>query len=294
MDKTPIWRVSFEIPGDLASPFANALEPFVETLMWSVDEDVQDQQRMEGYSTVAPDTVALLQALIATAQENGVATPVLTSEYLKARDWLSENLKDFPPINEGRFFIHASHIEERPLPGRLVMRIDPGTAFGTGTHATTSGCLMALEELGKKYTIKKPLDMGSGSGILSIAMAKLWHVHVVGVDIDPQARCVAHRNARLNATAKLLSFHTGKGFLRLPKHARYDMIVANILARPLRSMAVNLVRHLSPRGHVILSGLIEKDKRFVLAPYLDQGLKLQRHIVRDGWLTLVLKKRSSF
>ena len=289
-DETQIWRISLEIADRHVTAFEQVLEPLVDSLTWTVDEPC-GVQRMEGFTTVAPDPKGLADAFGAMADSLGVDAPDVHIEELAPRDWVAENLKDFPPIDAGRFFIYASHIDERPLAGRIPIRIDPGAAFGTGTHATTSGCLQAIEDLGRRHRFEKPLDVGTGSGILAIAMAKLWKLNVLGTDIDPTAVRVAGENALLNDVANLLDFRVGAGFKPMPGRARFDLIVANILARPLTALAPGLARRLTPGGYAVLSGLIERDERFVLAPYLAQGLKLKRRYVRDGWLTLVLKKR---
>jgi len=286
-----LWRLSIDIADSHVAAFEGALDPFVESLMWTVDEDVRGLQRMEGFATQPPDRVRVETALATLAETLDIEVPDLVIEDIPPRDWVAENLKDFPPLHVGRFFIYASHIDQRPLPGRIPMRIDPGAAFGTGTHATTSGCLQVLETLGRKYAFKKPLDVGAGSGILAIAMAKMWHISIMGSDIDPVAVAVAQRNARLNHVSGLLHFRTGPGLSAVPKQAKFDLIAANILARPLTQMAPALARHLERRGHVVLSGLLVCDERFVVGAYLAQGLKVKRRLVRDGWLTLVMQKR---
>jgi len=290
-DQTVLWQLSLEIADEHVPAFEVAIEPFVESLMWTVDEDVRGMQQMEGFVTVRPDLAVVQSAIRVVAERLGVDVPEVILEEMAPRDWVVENLKDFPPIDEGRFFIHASHIEERPLLGRIPMRIDPGAAFGTGTHATTSGCLSAIEKLGRKHQFKRPLDVGSGSGILAIAMAKLWRIQILGTDIDPVAVRVAKRNAQLNRVANLLDFRAGPGFSPIPNSDRFDLIAANILARPLTQIAPDLARHLLSGGYVVLSGLIERDERFVVGAYMAQGLKLESRHVRDGWLTLVMKKR---
>ena len=294
-DKTSLepslWRISIEIADEHVPAFEAALEPFVESIMWTVDEDVRGFQRMEGFATAQPDPVLLGQALARAAQAVDAETPTPLVEELPPRDWVEENLKGFPPIDVGRFFIYASHVEHRPLPGRIPMRIDPGAAFGTGTHATTSGCLEAIESLGKKHVFKRPLDVGSGSGILAIAMAKLWRIPILGTDIDPVAVRVAAQNARYNGVERLVAFRVGPGFAPIAAQARFDLIVANILARPLTSIAPDFARHLARGGYGVLSGLLARDERFVLAAYLAQGLKFKRRIVRGDWVTLVLQKR---
>lgn len=287
----PLWRMSIEIDEAHVPAFEAALEPFAESLMWTVDEDTHGLQRMEGFATEAPDRAALERALGGAAAALGIAAPVLTLEELAPRDWVTENLKDFPPLDVGRFFIHASHVTERPLPGRIVMRIDPGQAFGTGTHATTSGCLEAIEALGRKRAFRRPLDVGTGSGILAIAMAKLWRIPITGTDIDPVAVEVATRNAELNGVAGLLDLRAGPGFAPIAAAERFDLIAANILARPLTKLAPGLARHLVKGGYAVLSGLIARDERLVLAAYLAQGFRFERRLVKDNWVTLVLQKR---
>ena len=291
-EESPIWHISLEIADEHVPAFEAALEDFVETLMWTVDEDVRGLQRMEGYTTTEPGRDELKVRIGHAARQCGADIPEFTIERLQPRDWVAENLKDFPPIDEGRFFIYASHIEERPLPGRIPMRIDPGAAFGTGTHATTSGCLQAIVELGRKRRFKRPLDVGTGSGILAIAMAKLWKKAILGTDIDPVAVRVAKENACLNRVQRLLEFRAGPGLDPVRPRARFDLIVANILARPLTAIAPDLARHLVRGGYAVLSGLLVRDERFVVASYMAQGLKLEKRYVRgDGWVTLVLKKR---
>ncbi|MCW8915736.1 MAG: 50S ribosomal protein L11 methyltransferase [Magnetovibrio sp.] len=289
-DDQILWRIALELPNAQVDMFEPVVEDLVESLMWTVDEP-RGLQRMEGFTTVEPDSVHIHAILDTAAQSFGVDTPKAEIEELAPRDWVAENLKDFPPIDAGRFFIYASHIDERPLPGRIPIRIDPGAAFGTGTHATTAGCLEALEDLGKRVHFVKPLDVGTGSGILAIAMAKMWKLNVLGTDIDPVAIEVADQNARLNGVQDLLEFRTGPGFEAVARTNRYDLIVANILARPLTTIASDFGRALLPGGYAVLSGLIERDERFVLSPYMNQGMVLERRYVRDGWLTLVLKKR---
>lgn len=289
-ENTQIWRISLEIADQHVDAFEQVLESLVESLMWTVDEP-RGLQRMEGFTTTPPDPAAVETALKAMAETMGIDAPTAEIEELAPRDWVEENLKDFPPIDAGRFFIYASHVDERPLPGRIPMRIDPGAAFGTGTHATTLGCLQAVEDLSKRRTFSAPLDVGTGSGILAIAMAKLWKLPVIGTDIDPTAVRVAKENAVLNGVQDLMDFRVGAGFEPVSRRAKHDLIVANILARPLTAMAPDLARRLAPRGYVVLSGLIVRDERFVLAAYLAQGLKLEKRYTRDGWRTLVLRKR---
>ncbi|MBF0251490.1 MAG: 50S ribosomal protein L11 methyltransferase [Alphaproteobacteria bacterium] len=289
-EQDTLWRIALSVPDAHVTAFEQALEPLVESLMWTVDER-GGFQRVEGFCTWEPDAGAIGAVMAGVAADAGIDAPPPFIEELAPRDWVAENLKDFPPIDVGRFFIYASHVEERPLPGRIPMRIDPGTAFGTGSHATTSGCLRAIEDLARRETFTAPLDVGTGSGILAIAMAKLWKIPVLGTDIDPIAVRVARENAVLNGVAGLTEFRAGAGFRPVSSRARHDLIAANILARPLVALAPRLARHLSPGGVAVLSGLIRRDERMVLAAYLAQGLKLEKRYMKDDWLVLVLRKR---
>ena len=141
-----------------------------------------------------------------------------------------------------------------------------------------------IERLAKRASVSRPLDMGCGSGILSIAMAKTWRVPVLASDIDDEAERVTRFNARRNGVAPLLRAVSGPGYRSrtVSQGAPYDLIVANILARPLISMAGDLTRHLAPGGWAVLSGLLERDGRRVLAAHQAHGLRLAHWIPRDG------------
>lgn len=289
-------RIAVLIPTNAITIFENVLEPFVQSLLWSVNE-ATDMQTMEGFTDVPPDTDLLQDAVNRAATMAGIKTPEIVIEPLTERDWVAENLKQFPPISVGRFFIYGSHIADRPLAGQIPIRIDQSVAFGTGSHATTAGCLLAIGALGKSINPERILDMGTGSGILALAMIKLWQKTVVACDIDKKAIAVANENAVLNGVkAKLVSAAgNGYGALKndiLKKRAgkQFNLITANILARPLAAMAGDLSRALLPGGRAILSGLIARDEKMVLNAHRRQGLYLEKRIVIDNWLTLVLKK----
>src|SRR5205814_982299 len=168
-------------------------------------------------------------------------------ERLPERDWLAENRRDFPPQRIGRFFIHGSHWHGRAAPSSIPIEIDAATAFGTGEHPSTRGCLLALDRLARRRRFRRPLDIGTGSGILAIAAAKRLRRPVVAGDIDPEAVRVARHHARRNGLASRARFLRTAGYRRraLRRH-KYDLILANILARPLALMARDLKRTLAP------------------------------------------------
>jgi len=152
------------------------------------------------------------------------------------------------------------------------------------------GCLRALETLARRRSFRRALDIGTGTGILAIATAKLWNRPVLAGDIDQGAVAVARRNAACNGVAARVRVAIRAGY-RSPSLRRhgYDLILANILAQPLAVMADDLARHLAPGGYAVLSGLLRRQEPIVLAPHLARGLALETRIVIDGWSTLVLR-----
>ncbi|HTR86881.1 MAG TPA: 50S ribosomal protein L11 methyltransferase [Reyranella sp.] len=218
-----------------------------------------------------------------------------TWEELPEKDWVAENQRSFQPFQVGPFWVHPSHNAEGMPAGTIPLRIDAGMAFGTGTHATTRGCLELLASLDPGET-RNSVDVGCGSGILAIAMAKLWQRPVLGGDNDAQAVEVAIENAGLNGVAKLCRFVTSIG-LRAPElsaSAPYDLIVANILAGPLMDLAESFAKAIRRGGKVLLSGLLLEQADMVLAAYGRQGFASERHIdLETGgaqWRTLLLRK----
>ncbi len=208
-------------------------------------------------------------------------------------DWVRKSLEGLPPVRAGRFLVHGSHDRGRRRASDTPIEIEAGLAFGTGHHGTTAGCLLALESAFRRQAFRNALDLGTGSGVLAIAIAKRWRVPVLATDIDPVAVRVATENAQLNGVAGLVEMRTAAGFAH-PAFARwrpFDLIVANILAEPLSRLAPELARHLAPGGTVILSGLLPYQGRRVIAAYRNQGLRLVRRRVRDAWLTLELRAR---
>ena len=218
-----------------------------------------------------------------------------TWEELPEIDWVVENQRSFRPFQVGPFWVHPSHARDAAPAGLLAIEIDAGMAFGTGTHATTRGCLELLAMLDKAETANA-VDVGCGSGILAIAMAKLWKRSVLGGDNDAQAVAVALDNAKLNGVAALCRFVTSVG-LRAPELAAaapYDLVVANILAGPLIELSQSFAAATSANGRVLLSGLLVEQADMILLTYKRRGFALERHIdLETGgaeWRTLLLRK----
>lgn len=239
----------------------------------------------------APDHANIESKLALVSGMAGVKTPAYKVRELESKDWVSEVERSFPPLTIGRFYVHGTHIKEEPPHAKIELKVNAGAAFGSGEHATTSGCLLALEHIARKRRFRNPLDMGCGSGILAMAMAKLWHTPVTAIDIDPVSIAVTKDNARLNQLHSLIKAEAGDGYhtTLARKQAPYDLIVANILARPLMKMAPALAHNLTSDGIAVLSGLLTSQEQMVLSAQRMQGLKLSARIVRNGWSTLLLR-----
>lgn len=219
-----------------------------------------------------------------------------TWEVLPDKDWVAENQRSFRPFQVGPFWVHPSHVGDGVPAGLLPLRIDAGLAFGTGTHATTRGCLEMLATLDPAET-KNTVDVGCGSGILAMAAAKLWQRPVLGGDNDAGAVDVAVENAALNGVAPLCRFVISVG-LEAPELARpapYDLVIANILAGPLVDLAASFAAATRAGGRVLLSGLLVEQAKGVLSAYERGGFAFERRIdLETGgawWRTLVLRKR---
>jgi len=216
-------------------------------------------------------------------------------EQLPDIDWVAENQRSFRPFGVGPFWVHPSHARDGLPAGLLPLEIDAGMAFGTGTHATTRGCLEMLATLDPAETANA-VDVGCGSGILAIAMAKLWQRAVLGGDNDAQAVEVAVENARLNGVAALCTFVTSIGLQapELAARAPYHLIVANILAGPLMELSESFAAATRPGGRVLLSGLLVEQADMIVSTYRRRSFQPERNMdLETGgawWRTLLLRR----
>jgi ribosomal protein L11 methyltransferase len=237
----------------------------------------------------APDQ-ASIRELVGIAAGDEVAQDI-AFDTVEARDWVKATLEDLVPVPAGRFIVHGSHDRSRVAPNKLGIEIEAALAFGTGHHGTTRGCLLLLDHVLKAYCPRRVLDLGTGTGVLAIAAAKALHGTVLATDIDPASVRVAHENARLNETGNLVETIRATGF-SAPQFAQagpFDLVLANILANPLRQLATPMARHLAPSALVILSGLLTHQAASVIAAYRARGLVPVRHLRIEGWSSLLLQ-----
>jgi ribosomal protein L11 methyltransferase len=243
-----------------------------------------------------PPNETAVRALVALA-----AGPKLTNalifETVEAKDWVAASLEGLAPVVAGRFVIHGKHDRARVPVNRIGIEIEAALAFGTGHHGTTRGCLLALDHILKRETKRriKILDIGTGSGVLAIAAARALHQRALASDNDMLAVRIARGNARLNKVGAMMEVIHAAGLDAAKFRARspFDIIFANILLNPLKALAPPMARLLAPGGCVILSGLLATHAQAALSAYRAQGLRLERRIPLQEWMTLVMRRASS-
>jgi len=212
-------------------------------------------------------------------------------DIVEAKDWVKATLEDLVPVPAGRFVVHGQHDRARLAPNKLGIEIEAALAFGTGHHGTTRGCLLLLDHVLQAWRPRRVLDLGTGTGVLAIAAAKALREKILASDIDPVSVKVAQENARLNGVGHLVQAIPATGF-SAPQFASaspFDLVLANILANPLRQMATPMARHLAPSALVILSGLLTPQAASVIAAYRARGLVPVRHLRIEGWSSLLLR-----
>ncbi|HTN64173.1 MAG TPA: 50S ribosomal protein L11 methyltransferase [Devosia sp.] len=208
-------------------------------------------------------------------------------------NWVAKSLEGLPPVIAGGFYVYGSH-EAGPIPaGLTAIKIDAAQAFGTGHHETTTGCLEAIDILLKQRTPHVMIDVGTGTGVLAIALAKRLHTPVIASDIDPISVQTTIDNVAENAVAEWIVpvEATGVDHPIITQRAPYDLVVANILAGPLTALAPAMGRIAGPGATIILSGILDRQAPTVIAAYAEAGMVLTHQLQRKEWTTLMLEKR---
>lgn len=250
--------------------------------------------RIEGVKEAGSGEAELAAALALAEAVTGVAAALQRSP-TPAEGWLARTQACFPEQRIGRrFAVRGTHLAGRVAPGRITLTLDAGLAFGSGEHGSTRGCLRALENLAHRRP-RRILDLGSGSGILAMAAARLCHRRVLATDIEPWSVRVAQQNAALNRLGHLVRPVLANGWRNrtVRAGAPYDLVFANILARPLAAMARDLAMNLAPGGTAILSGLLASQARWMLSVHRRLGLKLERSLTEGVWVTLILRRNAN-
>ena len=292
----PLETVWVEVPEPALDAYEAALSAHCETVGFFFADEASRTWRVEGVREAGARTVDLLAALALAEAMTGVAAP-LHREATQAEGWLARTYAGFPEQLVGRrFVVRGTHLDAAPIPGRIALTLDAGVAFGSGEHGSTRGCLRALERLGHARSGRPPrriLDLGAGSGILAIAAARLLRRPVLATDIEPWSVRTAAANARANGVGRLVRVRLANGWHgpTLRRAAPYDLVLANILARPLCRMSRSLALHLAPGGFAVLAGLLRSQARMVEAAHRRHGLHTLFSVREGEWMTLALRKR---
>jgi len=248
-------------------------------VLWSLDAFCVDEE-------LANEAAAIIEREIPDAR------PAV--QKLDDKDWVAVSLAGLPAVNAGPFVVAGWHELAHLEGGKIPVWIEAGPAFGTGHHGTTKGCLEALSIELKRKRPQRVLDIGTGSGVLALAAVKYGAGFALGTDMDKESIRIAKENAKNNkAGDKLKLMHArGTGHRMMRAHAPYDLVLANILARPLVSLAPEIAKLVAKGGRVILSGLLTHQEPQVRAAYAGQGLHLVQRRRLNGWSTLVYARQA--
>jgi ribosomal protein L11 methyltransferase len=230
-----------------------------------------------------------IRALIEAVSDAETAARAEFGEIAK-EDWVGKSLAGLEPVRAGRVVVHGSHDRDRLRSNDIGVEIEAALAFGTGHHGTTLGCLEALDRIVSRRRPRRVLDVGTGTGVLAIATAKLLRQKVAAGDIDPVAVETARANAIANGAGAFVQPVVAVGLKHAALSGRYDLIFANILAKPLRLLAPAIAAAAAPDAELVLSGLLGRDVPGVLSAYRAQGFSLAKRTDIDGWATLILRR----
>jgi len=284
---------TIEAPSPIAEAIAASLEAAESpaALAITLFECGPGQIEVSAHYAEKPARERLIQLIEGVAR--GEDLGALRIEALAAKNWVAEAESLRGPVRAGRFLVHGRHDRGKVAAGRFTFEIDAGLAFGTAHHATTRGCLIALDRLLKRGRPRRVLDIGTGTGILAIAAANALDGPVLASDMDPVAVAVAAENARRNGVQSRVLVLKAEGLAHPAlRRAKADLLFANLLLRPLLELAPAFARALGPGGVCVLSGILEPEARQVGARFRALGFRLDSRILLGGWTTLLLRRGS--
>ncbi len=302
----PFHVILFEIRGAGGAQLAEALPDITEDtlpdqtghprpLSWSVTEQADNLWQAEFmFAGPVPDLDAFRTWIMPYVACASLKPEHFRLQSLPGTDWLARNRADFPPVHAGRTTILREHhicAETTPLePGRIVLVLEAATAFGSGTHESTRGCLEAMDILARNQNFRNILDLGCGSGILALSAAGTWpEARVTASDHDPEAVRVTRMNAARNNLGAIHTLcadnmdHTGLS-------GPFDLVLANLLFEPLHALAPALARVLAPGGFLVLSGLLDHQQERLENRMTECGLVFSEALERTPWVTLVMSQ----
>lgn len=283
------WQVSFHPEENLPNGFENFLDEYFEVNACNYQDEGPDEY--VGYKSGEFRE----EDMLSFAQKLGIKLPPYQITFLESSNWLKDYVIKFSPFTTEDFMIYGIHETKAPQTDKIPLQIYAATAFGSD-HQTTRSCLQAISDLYHQgFAPCSILDIGTGSGILSLASAKLWQdsCKILAVDIDEEAVWVTRQNAENNNLSTLIQAEISDGFINplIKQKAPYDLILANILARPLIEMSVSISNHLKTKGYVILSGFVEDQENWVIQSFEKTGMKLIKLYKQDNWRAALMQKK---
>lgn len=288
---TTLHQLTLQVPQGQAAVFAAIFED--EALAVTVQAPPREAMaEINVLYDMPPAAEVVTVRLQDLAEQNKWAMPKFIIAPLAQEDWLQKVAQATPPRRIGRLLIHGAHDKDKVTAALPRLQIEAATAFGTGEHPSTQMCLMLLQEVLQHRMPRRALDVGCGSGILALALARLAHRRCLAVDCDAESVRLTRENGRINGLSRWVTALPGEGYqpYAVRRGRPYDLVFANIFARPLMALAVELRAHLAPGGHAILAGLLTSQAPMVLAAHRLQRLHLVRQIRQGEWSALLLKK----